>query len=312
MYFPYLRGRQYELIALRELLDNDKLGEYILPIIEPVKLSSTLINILEKFQEKNQNCSLVMNPQVGSFVSELGESQKENLVERLNKVLEGNNHLLRVSLMSKDYNETDDFNQTKDAGKIIICKQADDLEGYKNNYINQDIAYNIISENSRLKREVKDPRVKINDNFIKLPRNTDYLKNEDEFYTDDHLYFSADGYKGFSDYSIVGEDYSESGFAPYAVAIHIVYFDEEFNLRVNHFVSNSNTDPSNPAGKFKEALEKLITAVRSGKIQRTIAIDEFERLYNTESYPGLGTVKKLSIMHHIELIANYFKSKEES
>ena len=26
MYFPYLRGRQYELIALRELLANNKLG----------------------------------------------------------------------------------------------------------------------------------------------------------------------------------------------------------------------------------------------------------------------------------------------
>lgn len=36
-----------------------------------------------------------------------------------------------------------------------------------------------------------------------------------------------------------------------------------------------------------------------------MAIDEFERLHITESYPGLGTVKKLSIMHHIELVGKY-------
>ena len=43
MYFPYLRGRQYELLALRELVKNNLLGEHIIPIIEPVKLSSTLV-----------------------------------------------------------------------------------------------------------------------------------------------------------------------------------------------------------------------------------------------------------------------------
>ena len=37
MYFPYLRGRQFELIALRELLENDLIGDKIIPIIEPIK-----------------------------------------------------------------------------------------------------------------------------------------------------------------------------------------------------------------------------------------------------------------------------------
>ena len=37
MYFPYLRGRQFELIALRELIENDCINSSIIPIIEPVK-----------------------------------------------------------------------------------------------------------------------------------------------------------------------------------------------------------------------------------------------------------------------------------
>lgn len=42
MYFPYLRGKQEELLALQELLNNDRLSEKIIPVIEPVKMSSTL------------------------------------------------------------------------------------------------------------------------------------------------------------------------------------------------------------------------------------------------------------------------------
>ena len=42
MYFPYLRGRQFELIALRELVEHQLIGKHIYPVIEPVKLSSTL------------------------------------------------------------------------------------------------------------------------------------------------------------------------------------------------------------------------------------------------------------------------------
>lgn len=49
MYFPYVRGRQYELLALRELATNNLLGDYVTPIIEPVKLSSTLVNVMAEF-----------------------------------------------------------------------------------------------------------------------------------------------------------------------------------------------------------------------------------------------------------------------
>ena len=38
MYFPYLRGRQFELIALRELVEKDVLSSKIIPVIEPVML----------------------------------------------------------------------------------------------------------------------------------------------------------------------------------------------------------------------------------------------------------------------------------
>ena len=37
MYFPYLRGKQFELIAIRELVEMMSATGKIIPIIEPVK-----------------------------------------------------------------------------------------------------------------------------------------------------------------------------------------------------------------------------------------------------------------------------------
>lgn len=59
MYFPYLRGRQYELLALRELIGNDKLSDKIIPVIEPVKITSTLLSTIKAFTDNNKNLSLL-------------------------------------------------------------------------------------------------------------------------------------------------------------------------------------------------------------------------------------------------------------
>ena len=64
------------------------------------------------------------------------------------------------------------------------------------------------------------------DNFNKQEKNADY-ENTDEFFSRDHLFYKEDGYVGFSDFSVIGDDYSESGFAPFAVAIHIVFLDKK-------------------------------------------------------------------------------------
>lgn len=83
MYFPYLRGKQFELIALRELstLMSSK-SEKISPIIEPVKGSSTLKSTLKELVAKNINFNFILNPRVGSFVNyfdALLEILKENI-----------------------------------------------------------------------------------------------------------------------------------------------------------------------------------------------------------------------------------------
>ena len=55
MYYPILRGRQNELLALKELCENGLLSDKIIPIIEPVKLSPTLVNTIETFNPKSKS-----------------------------------------------------------------------------------------------------------------------------------------------------------------------------------------------------------------------------------------------------------------
>lgn len=89
-----------------------------------------------------------------------------------------------------------------------------------------------------------------------------------------------------------------------------MYFDDEKNLRIRHFVSDNNSDIQNPAGKFYEAVKKLATWVEENNITHTQSIKVFLNHFNNQTYPGLGSVKKLSLMHHLELIGTYLDKED--
>jgi hypothetical protein len=46
------------------------------------------------------------------------------------------------------------------------------------------------------------------------------------------------------------------------------------------------------------------------KILETKAVQEFRKFHEDGHFPGLGHVKKLSMNHHVETLANYFDSAE--
>ncbi len=78
---------------------------------------------------------------------------------------------------------------------------------------------------------------------------------------------------------------------------------------IYHFVSKTRDTPTDPAGKFGEALRELIQLLDSGasKLVETDAIKEFRGFHANGHFPGLGYVKKLSMKHHIETLAHFFK-----
>lgn len=309
MYFPYLRGKQFELIALRELcsLFPQELNK-ISPVIEPVKASSTLNSTLAELANRNANFNLILNPRVGDL-----EGQYERIIEIITSSIpaEYNNFQLAVIIDSKTersiatliefLNGLDlNYNGITLIHETEISSQNIEL---LNNQLN--IVYNVIYFSKTSRRYYREfeanTLVSLDDYFEEQSRNADYLNQESDF-SKEYRFYIQDGFVGFSDFLTIGDNYSESGFLPRAVAIHLSYLDNE-QIKVKHFVSDSNEDVADIGGKFSEAINKLVIWCNEKNLN-TAAINEFRDLQQRGHFPGLGTLKKLSIMNHIELIIN--------
>lgn len=311
MYFPYLRGRQYELLALRELAENNIIGSNVTPIIEPIKPSPTLTKTINQYIQVNKDIAVIVNPQVGNFSKEFAVLKNEKIREDFINSLEKQNVIVSHILNS---NSVQELNRIFEQGHkknevLLINKNKDYLDIYLDIFNEEKPRYSLIPEESSFRRKIRTNRVLIANRFEKQARNADYSGIKDKPFSEDHLYYKEDGYIGFSDYSIVGDEYLESGFAPFAVAIHIVFLADDSSLRIKHFVSDSNDDYNDPAGKFYEALEKLVEWQSKVNLD-TLGMREFIKHYENGTYPGLGTVKKLSIMHHIELVSKFLDGVE--
>lgn len=309
MYFPYLRGRQFELLALRELLEHDKIGNKIIPIIEPIKPISTLAKTLSGYTKKEHLHAIVMNPAVGKFATDIKEMKDDSVTSEIYEDIKSE-HCIKAYIMKENAVKYLQGHDGKE-NVMIVNPSRDCLEDFLAVYNEQEPKYTLLPDDRTFSRKAPRSKIMFEDKFTKAEKNADYSKKVDEFFSEDHLYFSQEGFLGFADYSIVGSEYNESGFAPSAVAIHLVYFDKDQVLRIHHFVSDSNVGTKDPAGKFGEALEKLMKWIKENDVPHTLGLQGFIDCYEQGKYPGLGTVKKYSIMHHLELM-NMFLEGEVS
>jgi hypothetical protein len=300
MYFPYFRGRQYELLALRELVKNKLINNSIIPVVEPVKLTSTLDNVLKIFQEAQIPIGLVFNPSVGDLAN------NSNMIDSLYQFLQLSSIVPSILINEETGSCLQALAEHRISKNMLLAvlDRRDNLDVYNREFSSNYPRFTLITEERQIRRSVSENKVLFEDKFVKRPKNADYP--EDEFFSEDHLYFRDEGYSGFGDYSIVGKDYFEGGWAPYAVVIHIVYFDNEQNLRIKHFISDSNDDTSDIAGKFYEAVSKLEKWFSHAQnCHLTIGLRTYLEHFENHTYPGLPTLKKLSIMHHLELVGNF-------
>ena len=304
MYFSYFRGRQYELLALRELATKKLITKTVHPVIEPVKLIPALNSSLAAFHSSGLSIGLILNPNVGDLTDEPETINK--LLDRLDTnsaiipsvLLNESTEVVLQKLAQKNISES---------SILTVLSNRDYLNVYHALFDGNPPKYTLCPDERQVRR-ASHKKVLFEDKFKKKSRNADYP--EDEFFSDDHLFYMDDNYLGFGDYSIVGNEYIESGFAPYAVAIHIVYFAKDNSLRIRHFISDSNDDISDVAGKFYEAVTKLNAwYIKGQRHQLTTGLQILLDHYNNKTYPGLPTLKKLSIMHHLELMDKYLDGR---
>lgn len=299
MYFPYFRGRQYELLALKEVVQSGLLSHKVIPVIEPIKISSTFKSTLQIYREKSMRLGLIVNPQVGDLVEDDHNLIYEHIADNvIPSVLLNDDAESAVFELEENEYEKDKL--------LVILDNGDYVSDYKELFESQNPLYTLTTDERRIRRAISGNKILFEDRFNRQQKNADYKKNEDEMFSEDYIYYKDEGFIGFGDYSIIGNYYEEGGFSPRAVAFHIVYFDVDNVLRVHHFVSDSNFGIEDVAGKYYEAVSKLKDWFYSGhQSQRTKALSVLLEHADSGYYPGLPTLKKLSIMHHLELMSRY-------
>lgn len=312
MYFPYFRGKQFELITIRDNAELMAQSGFI-PIIEPVReVLKGLERTLNAVNDANGKAILIVNPHYGDHrengvdISDLLE-KNYNSGESISAgiLLKGDMHIDEIM---------DCYHTHKDHTPTLIhagFTEAKSLANALSSNLTETTNIFLAPYCGKLYRKhfFGSTRVLIKDGF-RRQRNADYPLLEE--FSDLHATYTEDGMNGFGDFLTVGDDYSESGGPAYAVAIHLSFIDPEKDgsMYIYHFVSDTKDTPTDPAGKFAEALKKLVDKFESGtsNLLYTSAIKELQSLNSKGHFPGLGTLKKLSMMHHIETLSVYLKN----
>jgi hypothetical protein len=311
MYYPYFRGKQSELLAIRESASVIANAGFV-PIIEPVRESlNSLERALQALGEAGGKAIVILNPRHGDH-RENGSSITEFLTSEHH-----GNDAISVGLLFRSSDTVEEAMARLDADRghaeAIIHAGFTDARAVADALANRmNTVTNVFIEdqaNMLYRRHfASSVRVLIRDGF-EQKRNADY--DPIDPFSDLHATYRELGMRGYGDFQTVGDRYSEGGGPAYAVAIHLTFIDPDQDdaMFVYHFISDTNDTPTDPAGKFAQALEKLIERLDRGdsNLLETSAVGEFRRLHQERHFPGLGYLKKLSIRHHLETLADYHR-----
>ena len=312
MYNPYFRGKQFDLLTIREMAP--RLSEAgFRPIIEPVRdVLGGLNKSLDAVVEAEGSAVVIVNPHHGDLSGsgeQLSDLLKEKFLDRprisagiLLKPGTGTAAALKCFEQHSSHSPVfihAGFGEAKALSEGLGKITKEQCHVFFEQYCGK----------LYLKHFKGGHRVLLRDGF-ETKRNRDYADAPLEKFSDLHITFEDEGMDGFGDFLIVGDKFSESGGPAYAIAIHLTFIDpdKEDEMWIHHFLSERQDTPKDPAGKFAEALAKMMKVLNrpNSKILETAAVQEFRKLHNEGHFPGLGHVKKLSMNHHIETLAHYF------
>ncbi len=321
-YYPYLRAKQFELKALRELVESygEMVFRQLFPILEPLNKEDRALNLAtEVFLNNGLKFALVVNPTEGDYKhstvrfmlpnAKRLESERDKWIPTYivsNKAAE-----IQAMIVENGYEHV----------MLLFPNGIDEAVSGMEALLGMDEVQYVVSNFAKTSRSMKSRLrgagktiICLDDNFKEQPKNADYAGMVDELFTENVFYYEEDGYSGYSDYTALPSALAIGGMLPYAVAIHMTYKRTADQIYIHHFVSDTNDTNQDTAKKFTEAGRKAIafyegmsdiTPSAQELVQRAINADKKIKGNGAENaYPGLGYLKKLSIKNHIELLLN--------
>ena len=312
MYYPYLRGKQFELLALREFSNEYKNNSKIVPIIEPVKKQVNGLNAAAlSMIENGMKFAVILNPSDGDYRH---TGIDNDILMSLTALTDDRDNWIPAYIYKHNGKTLlDHAKQNNLLNLMIIFPSGADVNDEElMEFLSKDEVAFVVSGNLSNNRSARGrllrlgkALISLEDRFNERPRNADYANEVDEIFSEDFAYYQDDRLAGFADFTPMAKDFIEGGMLPYAIAIHLTYQKSDDQIFVHHFVSDNNFDQSNIRGKFHEAAVKIAPFFNNNGLFHTSAVDELiRRADSDDGYPGLGYIKKLSVKNHLELITH--------
>lgn len=300
MYFPFLRGKQFELIALRNYSQKFPGDDVLIPIIEPVKMSLNSLKTAITTMFGNQlRFALILDSNEGDFLF-----VKKDLIKELPILEENMGKWIPAFETIQGINP--DFGD-----KMLILRDGTQSAQIRQLVNDDSIRYFVAPVevfDRRNRRELRDSNkalIRLDDSFKAKKKNLDYVGVDEEKFSEEHLYYEEEHFFGFSDFAQLPSVFVEGGTLPAVVVIHLTYDKGDDGVYMRHFTSECATGTENIQKKFGQAAKKVKDFYESHpEYPMTEAVVEIINLYENQRFPGLGGIKKLSLSNHLELMHN--------
>jgi hypothetical protein len=310
MYFPLLRNKAEEIRTLVALSNIIQPGGKVLPIIEPVRDQG-----FNNLVRANIPFIVIANPSVPA--GRPGPLSPGHITNNIIIPNAAYPHLIvgvRISPQvtpQQIQNIGNHFN-TYRLAFIHSHELANTTPAALNAAINNlnNVVYNIFEVDkvsaAYVQAFTQIPKVELQDNFNRRANNINYPNYpSSEFFTRSHLNYRNNGFQGIGDYLTIGRFFSTTGGGAYTIAIHLTYDDptQSNEVYINHYVSTNAGGRANQGGKFLAACQLLVNSLNGPLAHiNTIGSRQFIAWHNAQHHPGLPSIKRFSMIHHIELM----------
>ena len=311
MYWPYLRSKQNEVLAVRELASN-LTSNLVVPIFKPVGNLSHLETRLAGTISQGVRVAIVMNPDQGNPIPP--HSSVATMFGNLETKTPG---------MAFPAYEIGSETTIRNIGQFCAtyAKYQMVLVHRNHQFSSQSIVGALGSPtlppvhvffdqgvpSSTINGILSSRKVLLRDGFQRQSANGHYPPHS--HFGDLVFNFTSFGFNGMSDCGPLGDVFITGGSSPSHVALHLTEQNPSPTLICNHFVSSVSTT-SDTETKYFDALEKLVNYTGSpGQGQfATFGVDDFCLSRTNGHFPNLGPPKRWSLKHHIQLIDNLLQN----
>jgi hypothetical protein len=306
MYWPYLRGKQEEVLGVKAIFPVLKSSPLIVPIYSPVNTSNATLNRFLDIAKSGGRIAVIINPADGDPVPKIAD-----VITLVDDVLKQYPNKIFPSIEIRDGTTVNDISSFAKKYSKSQCSVIHRDHSIGAQSVVQALSTLSIKPvhvfvdgqaPSGMKKSIGSSlSIILRDGFKKQASNGLYKRSS---VFDDLVYsYGSMSYNGFGDFATIGDIFTVGGSEPSHVALHLTEPVTAPAVRIdcNHFVSTSSVS-SDVAVKYANALSLLMK--HTGRPPRaplnTQGTKEFHA--TTAKYPGLGKPKRFSLMHHIELM----------